>query len=71
MVRKNSTTVKQHEPRGCAVLVMKSLQYEVRCNSTWSIETMALALDLRGEIDERFTKAGPQRRVRSGSIVMR
>ena len=69
VVRKNSTTVRQHGPE--AVLVVKSVQYGVRHHSTCSVETMPLALELHGEIDGRIGKAGPQRRVRSAAIVMR
>ena len=51
--------------------MVKSVQYRVRHNSAWSVETMPLALELHGEIRGRIGKAGPQRRVWSASIVMR
>ena len=41
-----------------AVLVVKSVQYGVRHNSAYSVETMPLALELHGEIQGRIGKAG-------------
>ena len=69
MVRKNSTMITQHRPRG--VLVVQSVQYAVRDHSTCSVETMPLALKLHWEIAGQIGKAGPQRRVWSAAIVMR
>jgi hypothetical protein len=54
-----------------SVLVVKSVQYGLRHHSTWSVETMPLALEPDGEIHHLIGKAGPQRRVRSAAIVMR
>ena len=51
--------------------MVKSVQYGARHHSTCSVETMPLALELHGEIQDRIGKAGPQRRVRSSAIVMR
>ena len=51
--------------------MVKSVQYGVRHHSTCSVETMPLALERHGEIQERIGKAGPQRRVWSAAIVMR
>jgi len=53
-----------------AVLVVKSVQYGVRHNSTRSVETMPLSLELRGEIVGRIGKTGSQGRVWSASIVI-
>jgi hypothetical protein len=54
-----------------SVLAVKSVEYGLRHHSTWSVETMPLALEPDGEILNRIGKAGPQRRVRSAAIVMR
>src|SRR5580692_2982598 len=69
VVRKNSTTSCSTGQE--AVLVVKSVQDGVCHNSARSVDTMPLALELHGEIQGRIGKAGPQRRVRSASIVMR
>jgi hypothetical protein len=53
-----------------AVLVMKSVQYGVRNNSAWSVETMHFALQTQAGIWQRIGKARPQRGVWSASIVM-
>jgi len=53
------------------VLVVKSVQYGARHHSTCLVETMPLALELHGEIQDRIGKAGTQRRVWSAGIIMR
>ncbi len=40
--------------------MVKSAQYGVRHNSTRSVETMPLALELHGEIEGRFGRPSPK-----------